>query len=185
MTRQHRLVQVLVIGFEFILLFTLVGMLWAIDIPVSSINVTPEAITSGELAGEPQPTTVQDMEAAAKKAAEKYKIHDRVTALTESWPSQQRTLTVQVPLRAELFGSSDPADVTLQSGHDDRVQIHIRGNLVYEQAGVDIRVYLGMGKWEYLLDHIETDIAVRREEWFRIQRVKRFGPLQGWGLNDQ
>lgn len=146
-----------------------------------------EGITAVEPPPEPEPPpTVEDMEEAAEEAAEEHDIYDRVVALTEAWPSQEshngRTLEIQIPLQIGVFGSSEPADAMLRSDDEmDAVQVQIRGKVVYEQVGGEIETYLSMGEWEHLLGDIERKIAADREEMFRKETEKRFGPLPGWG----
>lgn len=178
---------------EVFIVLAILGLLVSILLPcLSRARKLSREAASAELenivAVEPPPeppSTVEDMEEAAEEAADEHDIYDRVVALTTAWPSQEshngRTLAMEIPLRTGLFGSPEPAAIWLWSVDEmDAVQVHIRGKVVYEQVDGEIKTYLGMGEWEYLLGDIERKIAVAREEMFRKESEKRFGPLPGW-----
>ena len=132
-----------------------------------------EAGVAVEVASEP---TVEDMEEAAEDASDEHDIYDRVITLTENLPD--RLLAIQI--QGGLFDSPSAAVVLLWSDDDfDAVRVHVGGKRVYDQIGGEIRTYLGMGDWEYLLGEVEQKVAFDREERFRTEREMRFGPLLG------
>jgi len=63
----------------------------------------------------------------------------------------------------------------------DAARVYIRNKVVYEQVDGEILTYLGMGEWEHLLGDIEHKVATNREELYRKEMERRFGPLPGWG----
>ena len=122
--------------------------------------------------------TIEGMEEAAEDASEEHDIYDRVVALTKNAPGKR--LTIQVP------HSSGIAKIRLWSDDDlEAVEVRISGDVVYKKIGDDIRTYLGMGEWEHLLGDIEQKVLDDREERFRTERKRRFGPLVGWAEEGQ
>jgi len=133
--------------------------------------------TENTVAVEPTPETptVEDMEGAAEESAEEHDIYDRVVALAED-----THLAIRIR-RKLVLDSGGSMDVRLWSDTDAQAAgVQIDGKVVYEQIDDEIRTYLGMGTWEHLLDEIERKVAHDREEGFRAEREKRFGPLPGW-----
>ncbi len=124
--------------------------------------------------------TVEDMEEAAEEATEEHDIYDRVVALTENLGTRR--------LEIRVYDGERIINMLLQSDGDmESVRVYVDGKKVYKQVDDDILIYLGMGEWEHLLGEIETVVetnrereAAEREENFRIERERRFGPLPGW-----
>ncbi len=173
---------------EVIVVVAIIAMLGTILLPslmrARELSRQVGAAADGELEAivevEPAPKpTVEDMEEAAEEAADEHDIYDRVVALTENAQDQQLSIRVSEQSGVDSFGR---VEVLLKSNADlEAAQVRINGRKVYDQTDGEIQTYLGMGEWEHLLGGIENKVAADREERFRLEREKRFGPLPGWG----